>query len=51
MSCDVAALPFQAHAYYGTCSIDFDNVDLDFFEADPPENALQLKISYWKIYQ
>ena len=23
MSCDVAALPFQAHAKYGTWSIDF----------------------------
>ena len=23
MSCDVAALPFQAHANYGTWSIDF----------------------------
>ena len=23
MSCEVAALPFQAHAYYGTWSIDF----------------------------
>ena len=25
MSCEVAALPFQAHAIYGTWSIDFDN--------------------------
>ena len=25
MSCDVAALPFQAHANYGTWSIDFGN--------------------------
>ena len=24
MSCEVAALPFQAHANYGTWSIDFD---------------------------
>ena len=24
MSCDVAALPFQAHDNYGTLSIDFD---------------------------
>ena len=24
MSCEVAALPFKAHADYGTCSIDFD---------------------------
>ena len=23
MSCEMAALQFQAHAYYGTCSIDF----------------------------
>ena len=23
MSCEVAMLPFQAHAYYGTWSIDF----------------------------
>ena len=23
MSCDVAALPFQAHANYETCSIEF----------------------------
>ena len=25
MSCDVAALPFQAYANYGTWSIDFGN--------------------------
>ena len=25
MSCDMAALPFQAHANYGSCSIDFDS--------------------------
>ena len=24
MSCDVVALPFQAHANYGTWSLDFD---------------------------
>ena len=26
MSCDGDALPFQAHAYYGTWSIDFDKI-------------------------
>ena len=25
MSCEVATLPFQAHAIYGTLSIDFEN--------------------------
>ena len=28
MSCEVAALPFQAHANYGTWSIDFGWVSL-----------------------
>ena len=37
MSCEVAALPFQAHAKYGTWSIDFvvypfHGEDLRFFE-------------------
>ena len=37
MSCEVAALPFQAHANYGTWSIDFvvypfHGEDLRFFE-------------------
>ena len=26
MSCEVAALPFQARAYYGTWSIDFEYI-------------------------
>ena len=25
MSCEVATLPFKAHANYGTCSIDFEH--------------------------
>ena len=29
ISCEVAELPFQAHANYGTLSIDFDKV-IDF---------------------
>ena len=29
MSCNVAALPFQAHANYGTWSIDFDQFSHD----------------------
>ena len=31
MSCDVAALPFQAHANYGTWSINFglDKINID----------------------
>jgi hypothetical protein len=32
MSCEVAALPFQAHANYGTWSIDFD-MNLKDFES------------------
>ena len=27
MSCEVAALPFQVHANYGTWSIDFDKLE------------------------
>ena len=30
MSCEMAALPFQAHANYGTWSIDFDLNKSDF---------------------
>jgi hypothetical protein len=32
MSCDVAALPFQAHSNYGTWSIDFGH-NSDLYEA------------------
>ena len=30
MSCEVAALPFQAHAIYGTWSIEFKKISISF---------------------
>ena len=33
MSCNVAALPFQVHANYGTWSIDFEvNINLEIIK-------------------
>ena len=46
MSCEVAALPFQAHANYGTWSIDF--AEMSIFVGDALTLPWQLNFSTFK---
>ena len=53
MSCEVAALPFQVQAYYGTWSIDFGLDDLNLDLKDKSRNPMiSLKeIDGWSLCQ